>query len=139
MGRAEPRPLLDAVEQFANTADVQALHDLNDGLPRFSLLLGRTTLKITSAMVRRLREAATGNRDAYLPDLAASVNNLDVRLGEAGRRAEGLAAAQEAVDLHRELAAGNRDAYLPGLAMSVNNLAIRLGEAGRRAEVVRVS
>ena len=42
-----------------------------------------------------------------------SVNNLAIRLAEAGRRAEGLTAAQEAVDLYRELAAGNRDAYLP--------------------------
>lgn len=39
-----------------------------------------------------------------------SVNNLAVQLGEAGRRAEGLAAAREAVDLRRELAEGNRDA-----------------------------
>jgi hypothetical protein len=63
-----------------------------------------------------------------------SVNNLAVDLGEAGRRAEGLAAAQEAVDLYRELAELDRDAYLPDLAMSVNNLAGRLGEAGRRSD-----
>ena len=68
------------------------------------------------------------------PTSPTSVNNLAVRLGEAGRRAEGLTAAQEAVDLRRELVALNRDAYLPDLAISVNNLAIRLGEAGRRAE-----
>ncbi|WP_203914277.1 tetratricopeptide repeat protein, partial [Rhizocola hellebori] len=56
------------------------------------------------------------------------------RLGEVGRRAEGLAAAEEAVDLYRELVTLNRDAHLPDLAMSVNNLAVALGEAGRRAE-----
>jgi hypothetical protein len=39
-----------------------------------------------------------------------SVNNLAVDLAEAGRRPEGLTAAQEAVDLCRELVAGNRDA-----------------------------
>jgi hypothetical protein len=42
--------------------------------------------------------------------MAASVNNLAVHLAEAGRRPEGLAAAQEAVDLRRELVASNHDA-----------------------------
>ena len=131
---SEPEPLLTAVEEVARTADLEGLGELNDGLPRFSLLLGPAALTVAFTMVQRLREAAEGNRDAYLPDLAVSVNNLAVRLAEAGRRAEGLAAAQEAVDLRRELAEGNRDAYLPDLAMSVNNLAVRLAETGRRAE-----
>ena len=39
------------------------------------------------------------------------MNNLAIRLAEAERRVEGLAAAQEAVGLRRELAAGNRDAF----------------------------
>ncbi|MEU8220143.1 hypothetical protein AB0C47_30735, partial [Micromonospora taraxaci] len=78
------------------------------------------------------RELVDGNRDAYLPDLAMSVNNHAVRLAEEGRRAEALAAIQEAVDLYRELVDGNRDAYLPDLAMSVNNHAVRLAEEGRR-------
>jgi tetratricopeptide (TPR) repeat protein len=68
------------------------------------------------------RELAAGNRDAYLPDLAMSVNNHANRLAEEGRRAEALAASQEAVDLYRELAAGNRDAYLPDLATSLWNV-----------------
>lgn len=49
-------------------------------------------------------ELADLNRDAYLPDLAGSVNNLASRLAEAGRRADGLAAAQEAVQVYSELA-----------------------------------
>ena len=64
------------------------------------------------------------------------MNNLATDLGETGRRAEALSAAQEAVALYRELAAGNPAAYLPDLAMSVNNLAVRLAEAGRRAEAL---
>jgi hypothetical protein len=51
-----------------------------------------------------------------------SVNNHANRLAEEGRRAEALAASQEAVDLYRELAAGNRDAYLPDLATSLWNV-----------------
>ena len=64
------------------------------------------------------------------PTWRCRCNNLAVDLGEAGRRAEGLAAAQEAVDLRRELVGLNRDAYLPDLAVSVNNLAVRPGRGG---------
>ena len=85
------------------------------------------------------RELAGGNRDAYLPDLAMSVNNHAGRLAEAGRRAEALTGSKEAVDLYRELAGGNRDAYLPNLAMSVNNRANRLAAAGQRAEALTAS
>ena len=79
------------------------------------------------------RELTALNRDAYLPDLATSVNNHAIRLAEAGRRAEALLTPQEAVDLRRELAAGNRDAYLPDLATSLFNHAYRLEEVGRQA------
>jgi tetratricopeptide (TPR) repeat protein len=76
------------------------------------------------------------DRDAHLPGLANSVNNLAIRLAEAGRRTDALAATQEAVKLYRELAAINRDAHLPDLAMSVTNLARRLTETGRRTEAL---
>jgi len=65
------------------------------------------------------RELAARNRDAWLPDLATSLNNLSVRLAEAGRREEGLAAIEQAVTIHRELAARNRDAWLPNLVRSL--------------------
>jgi hypothetical protein len=58
------------------------------------------------------------------------VSNLSAGLAEAGRRAEGLAAAQEAVELRRELVALKGDAYLPDLA---GYLAADLADAGRRA------
>ncbi|WP_203865543.1 tetratricopeptide repeat protein, partial [Plantactinospora endophytica] len=85
------------------------------------------------------RELTAGNRDAHLPDLVMSVGNHAVRLADVGRRAEALAASQEAVDLYRELAANNRDAHLPNLAMSINNHAAMLAEAGRRAEALIAS
>ena len=55
---------------------------------------------------RHLRQLAADNPDAYLPDLAASLNNLGNRLAEAGQREEALAPAQEAVTIRRQLAAG---------------------------------
>jgi hypothetical protein len=63
-----------------------------------------------------------GNRDAYLAELAMSVNNHAARRAEAGRWAQALATSQEAVDLRRELVAGNRNTYLPDLATSLWNV-----------------
>ncbi|GLW96083.1 hypothetical protein Misp02_01700 [Microtetraspora sp. NBRC 16547] len=62
------------------------------------------------------------------------MNNLSLRLGELGRREEGLAAIQRAVEAYERLAAATPDAYLPHLAASLNTLSLRLGELGRREE-----
>jgi len=59
------------------------------------------------------RELVGLNRDAYLPDLATSVDNLANRLAEAGRL-EALEAAQEAANYYREL--DDRD---PGIFQSI--------------------
>jgi len=53
------------------------------------------------------RELADGNRDAYLPNLAAAVNNLSHRLGGGPRGWPPC----EAVDLYRELVDGVPDKY----------------------------
>ncbi len=71
-----------------------------------------------------------------LPDLAGSLNNLGVRLGEAGRREEALAPTTEAVTIRRQLAQDSPATYLPDLAMSLNNLGVRLSGAGRREEAL---
>ena len=84
-------------------------------------------------LCRRLAEAAP---DAYLPNLAASLNNLATFLSEVGRRADALAPATEAVTIRRQLAETAPDAYLPNLAASLNNLANRLSEVGRRADAL---
>lgn len=47
--------------------------------------------------------------DVYLPDLASVLNNLSNRLDEAGRRAEGLVAAERAVAIRERLAEANLD------------------------------
>ena len=78
------------------------------------------------------RQLAEASPDAYLPDLAAALNNLGVRLAEAGQRQAALAAAQEAVTIRRQLAEASPDAYLPDLATALNNLGNRLAETGQR-------
>jgi hypothetical protein len=53
------------------------------------------------------------------------------------RRAEALAAAQEAVERCQELAARDRDAYLPDLAIAVYNIAEALAHTGQHHEASR--
>ncbi|WP_224277530.1 tetratricopeptide repeat protein [Streptomyces sp. LS1784] len=65
-----------------------------------------------------------------------ALNNLSVDLGKVGRRAESLAAGEEAAGLYRDLAEANPAAHLPELAMSLNTLSDRLGAVGRRDEAL---
>ncbi|MGB7796153.1 MAG: trypsin-like peptidase domain-containing protein, partial [Pseudonocardiaceae bacterium] len=115
-----PQPMLEALQPLINSASIDTLQTLSSALPRHSMLLGPISLALTTTLVARLRDATIANRDAHLPALAGSVNNLAVDLAEVGRRGEALTAAQEAADLYRELVALNRDAHVPDLAMSVN-------------------
>jgi len=65
------------------------------------------------------RELVALNRDVHLPNLAMALTNLAIDLVEAGRRTEGVAAAQEAVDLRRELASTEPDRFDNALAASL--------------------
>ena len=79
---------------------------------------------------------AADRPDAFLPDLAASLNNLGNRLSELGRREDALAVTREAVEICRRLAADRPDAFLPDLAMSLNNLGKYLSELGRHEDAL---
>ena len=79
---------------------------------------------------------AAGGRhgpDAFLPDLALSLNNQSPRLAELGRPDEALTAIEEAVTIRRALAEAQPDAFLPDLAMSLNNQSGCLAGLGRWA------
>ncbi|MGI8806887.1 MAG: tetratricopeptide repeat protein [Acidimicrobiales bacterium] len=116
-------------------ADTGALSDAVGMFPRRSdLVLSPLAVVLTGQLVERMRPLAAANPAACEPDLAGSLNALSNRLGEVGRRDEGLAASEEAVAMHRRLAAANPAAYEPDLASSLNNLSVRLGEVGRRDE-----
>ena len=65
------------------------------------------------------RELAAAQSDAFRPHLAASLNDLAIRLSALGRREPALTAAEEAVTIRRDLAAARPDAFRPDLAMSL--------------------
>ena len=104
------------------------LHELGFATTRTAVAVA-----VSQRLVADTRPASDGTPDD-LNAYAGQLNNLSVRLGELGRREEGLAAVEEAVTVYRRLTEANPAAYLPNLAMSLNNVSIHLGEVGRREE-----
>ena len=86
--------------------------------------------------VAAYRQLAGARPDAFLPALAASLNNQSLHLAELGRREQALAAIEEAVAAYRQLAGARPDAFLPALAMSLNNQSLHLAELGRREQAL---
>ncbi|MZD58735.1 tetratricopeptide repeat protein, partial [Streptomyces sp. SID5606] len=82
---------------------------------------------------------AQDNPAAYEPDLAGSLSNLGNRLTQAGRHAEALTAAEEAVEIRRRLAQDNPAAYEPNLAMSLTVLAVLLAAKSDLYEALRAT
>ncbi|MEZ4632168.1 MAG: tetratricopeptide repeat protein [Deinococcales bacterium] len=82
--------------------------------------------------VESYRNLAEKDPDAFLPDLAMSLNNLGNMLRDVGEREGALTATQEAVAIRRQLAQSRPDAFLPDLASSLNNLGNMLSAVGER-------
>ncbi|MER5972834.1 tetratricopeptide repeat protein [Streptomyces sp. NPDC002055] len=133
-----PAPLIAALDTL--TTDLTTTPDDLDGLrarfPRSSRRLAGTAVRLARTIAGRHRELAQADPGTYLPNFAMAINDLSVRLREAGRWEEALAAVQEAVGHYRTLTQANPDTYLPNLATSVNNLSSLLGEVGRRDEAL---
>jgi tetratricopeptide (TPR) repeat protein len=82
------------------------------------------------------RDLASARPEAFLPDLAMSLDSLSGCLSALGRREEALAAIEEAVATYRDLAGARPKAFVPDLAGSLNNLSGCLGDLGRREEAL---
>ncbi|WP_432121136.1 hypothetical protein [Streptomyces sp. S1] len=64
------------------------------------------------------------------------LNNLSIRLCDADRHAEALAATEESLEIQRSLHREDPAAHLPGLVHALANLALRLARLDRHDEVV---
>ncbi|MGW0853088.1 P-loop NTPase, partial [Streptomyces sp. NPDC002624] len=128
-----PQPLITALNALVTDPEAapEDLNNLHSQFPPSTQRLSRTATHLVQAITSRYRTLVKADPDTYLPQLAGSLNNLSIRLGDMGRQEEGLAAVEEAVRIHRTLVKADPDAYLPDLAMSLNNLSIRLGDMGR--------
>ncbi|HEY6795110.1 MAG TPA: tetratricopeptide repeat protein, partial [Kineosporiaceae bacterium] len=133
-----PGPLIAALRRLAADLNTpwELLVGLVNALPQASHNLTDAAAELTQRLSDAYRELAAGRPDAFLPDLAMSLNNLSNRLADLGRREEALAAITEATEALRELAAARPDAFLPDLATSLNNLSVMLADLGRREEAL---
>jgi hypothetical protein len=92
-------------------------------------ILGPLALTLAEKITEHFRQQVASDPAAYETDLASSLNNLSVRLAEAGRRDEGLIASRDAVEMYRRLAAANPAAYEPDLARSLKRVAAAISGA----------
>jgi hypothetical protein len=101
-----PAPLLRAIEQIAKdpVTDTALLERVLDAFPERSQVLTEATVWVGQVLVGRFRQELVDDPGLDGSRLASSLNNLSIRLGELGRREEGLAAAAEAVEIRRRLA-----------------------------------
>jgi tetratricopeptide (TPR) repeat protein len=79
------------------------------------------------------------NRNAFLPDLAWSLNSLGGVLSSMGRHEQALTASVEAAKIFRGLAARNRNAFLHDLAWSHTSRGMTLSNLGRHEEALMAS
>jgi Tetratricopeptide repeat len=104
--------------------------------PRADLVLNPLVLALTAQQTMHARQLAQADPATHQPDLAGSLNNLSVRLADAGRRDEALAAIEEAVAVRRRLAGANAAAYEPGVApSSARNPTLSVCRHSRRVAV----
>jgi tetratricopeptide (TPR) repeat protein len=96
-------------------------------------------LEATLDATQKYRKLVKDRPDAFLPDLAMSLNNLGLVLSELGRREEALEATQEAARRYHELAKDRPDAFLPYLAAILNNLGKILYELGRKEDALKIN
>ena len=120
-----------ALEELVTSGADLPLAEIHEAIP-----LGHSWLRDLGVAVAQRLETLAGDEPAQR---AQALNNLAVRLSEAGRRGEALQTAQEAARLYRDLAEANAAAYTPDLAMSLSNLANHLSEAGRRGEALQAA
>ena len=75
-------------------------------------------------VLQALRELAKKNPEAYLPDVATSLNNLGVLLCDTNDLKKAQDYQEEALQIRRKLAQQNPRAYLPDVAVTQQNLTI---------------
>ena len=137
--RTEPLEWLETLIAKGKADDPSLLLQIDAALPEYSVVLRPHALSVRQRIAELYRELAKRDRDAFLSDLARSLNNLANRQRDVGQREEALETAQEAVKLYRELAQRNRDAFLPALAMSLSTLAVMQSEVGQRKEALETA
>jgi tetratricopeptide (TPR) repeat protein len=133
----QPTALITALTRLVEHEDlpVELLAAISEAIPRDTQALSRFAVTIEHDLLAVREQLAEESPETYLPDLAISLTNLTMRLGQTGGK-EGLAVAQRAVAICERLAEESPDAFLLDLARSLNNLSAHLSNAGRHDEAL---
>ena len=134
---------LEYLAQHAHAENFNLFVRIANKLPTYTLALREKAVDIQTVVTRRLKampipediDASIRQRNR----IAQSLNNLAIRLSDAGKRDEALKAAREATDIRRKLATERPAAFESDLANSMNNLANRLSDAGLRNEALETA
>ncbi|WP_433696957.1 hypothetical protein [Nocardiopsis sp. CA-288880] len=131
-----PGPLVQALEDVTDDPHTShaVLGRLSDALPLSSHRLAVWAERLTACLVRVRRGLAAQDPDAYLSNLAGSLNNQALRLRALGRFEEAFEAGTEAVEHYRTLAEQRPDTHLPDLALALNTRALTLRDLERVEE-----
>lgn len=131
----QPDPLLRALDRTAaaRNTGIATLLKVYDAIPERTQVLADTAASFAEALVDRRRRAFKDDPVPDGNDLAASLNNLSIRLGAVGHHEEGLAAIREAVDIRRQLAEQHQAAYGEALKKSLRVLTNLQGRGGDEA------
>lgn len=97
---------------------------------RLAAIADIVELQATEQAVTLYRRLADKAPDAFLPDLAISLNNLGIRLSALGRREEALQATREAARIDTRLFRQLPQAFKQLWLRSLRNLRARCQEAG---------
>jgi tetratricopeptide (TPR) repeat protein len=133
-------------QRLADATDATAENSEKRGSNLISLSnrlseLGRReeALDAIEEAVTAYRQLAAARPDAFLPDLAMSLNNQSSCLSDLGRHEEALDAIEEAVTIRRQLTAARPRVYTARLASSLRVWAAILASLGKNSEAAEVA
>ena len=96
-------------------------------------------LKAVLEALEIYRTLAEKHPDAFLLDVAMTMNSLSTMLSESGDPEGALKAAQEALEIYRKLAVKHPEAFLPDVAKTLFNLGNMLSELGDREGALKAA
>ncbi|MFE1884588.1 hypothetical protein [Streptomyces diastatochromogenes] len=141
-----PEPLITALSRHAKAPDttITELERLADHLPDSTYNLAELGVQLLEQIVESHLASKAGATDSLARkgavqaerelELSRRLRQLSKNRLEMGLRAEGLAAAQAAVDLLRPLVTEGPDGARAELAAALNNVSVGQSELGLRAE-----
>ena len=94
-------------------------------------------MSVGQEAVSAYRGLAAAGPDRYRPGLAGALSNLSGALGEVGRHAEALVAANESVIAYKKLARTDPGGHGAALASALTNFSVACVGVGRPSDAIR--